>query len=198
MKSALAKLFYLLYNGNKNMRLFLAFKLPLTAATYLEKIQAQLKPFAKEGSFVPSANLHITLKFLGEVYPDKLYALYGILDELKEYTRPAFSIQQVSTLRAADIVCAKLKHDGAAAKIESTLTDMLEKVGFTVERRAYVPHVTLIRRYAFELPFSEVVKNVSVFNKPFCCDEVILYSSTLYKNEAPAYSELYSVKLKEE
>lgn len=198
MKSALAKPRPLVYNNFNIMRLFLAFKLPQTAVSYLEKIQAQLKPYTKKGSFVPPNNFHLTLKFLGEVYPDKLYSLYGLLDDVKEYACPTFSIQQISTLRAADIVCAKLKYDEGAAKIEKHMTDMLEKVGFTVEKRAYVPHVTLMRRYAFDLPFSEIVKNITVYNKPFCCDEIKLYSSLLSNGSAPLYSELYSVKLKEE
>lgn len=177
------------------MRLFIAVKLPEQTLSNLEKMQMQLHPSAKKGNFTPRENLHITLKFLGEVYPDRLYSLYSLLDELARFNAPMLSIMQVSTLKAANIVCAKCKCASDLYDIEQFLAEKLEKLGFTVERRPYKPHITLIRKYAFDLPFSEVSKSVKIYNKPFYAEEIVLYNSIFAESGGVSYQELYSVKL---
>lgn len=177
------------------MRLFIAIKLPQNTLQNLEKMQMQLQPLAKHGNFTPKSNLHITLKFIGEVYPDKLYSLYALMDELKQFNAPVLSIAQVSTLKAANIVCAKCRCGNDLYEIEKFLSDKLERLGFTVELRQYTPHVTLIRKYAFDLPFSEVSKYVTVYNKPFYADEIVLFNSIFADNGGVSYQELYSVSL---
>ena len=73
----------------------------------------------------------------------------------------------------------------------------LEQAGFAVEHRAYRPHVTIIREYGFELPFSEVTKFVDVYNKPFDAPEVVLYESVSGK-DGVTYRPLYAVTLRAE
>lgn len=177
------------------MRLFIAVKLPEQTLNNLEKMQNQLQPLATKGYFTPKDNLHITLKFLGEVYPDKLYSLYSLMDELKQFYAPMLSISQVSTMKAANIVCAKCKCGNELFNIEKFLAAKLDKMGYTVELRPYTPHITLMRRYAFDLPFTEVSKHVTIYNKPFYANEITLFNSVSADNGGMSYQELYTVKL---
>ena len=71
----------------------------------------------------------------------------------------------------------------------------MEANGFEVEHRAYRPHVTIIRKKSFTLPFSEVTKSVKVYNMPFYATDVVLYES-VFGDEGVSYRELYKVKLK--
>ncbi|MEG1528468.1 MAG: RNA 2',3'-cyclic phosphodiesterase [Clostridia bacterium] len=178
------------------MRLFIALKLPEQTVNNLVKMQDQLAPYKSKGNFIPRQNLHITIKFLGEIYADKLYSLYSLLDSVKDYLATTLSIQQVSTLKGANIVIAKLKCDQNLLTLERYLTNKLEELQFTIEHRSYNPHITLIRQYAFELPFSEVVKNITIYNKPFVADELTLYSTQFNASGLVAYNPIYSVKLK--
>ncbi|MBR2986101.1 MAG: hypothetical protein IKC58_05845, partial [Clostridia bacterium] len=75
--------------------------------------------------------------------------------------------------------------------------EKLENNNFTVEHRAYRPHITLCRKAKFTLPFAEVTKNVDVFNAPFVANKVVLYQSVLSK-DGPTYTPLYTVTLGQE
>lgn len=180
------------------MRMFIALTMPDATVKNLEKMQAQLQPFCIKGSFVPRQNLHLTLKFLGETPIDKLFELEELLDTLKKFPAPEMSIQQVSTLRAANIVCAKLKSSSSLYEMETYLSCELDKMGFTVEKRNYTPHITLIRRFGFNMPFSEVSKNVTLYNKPFVANKVVLFNTQFETVGAPTYIENYSVELQNE
>ena len=118
------------------------------------------------------------------------------MDELTQFQAPTLSIQQISTLKGANIVCAKIKCDKNIIELEHYLTDRLEKLDFTVEHRIYNPHITLVRKYSFNMPYSEVGKNIPVFNKPFSGGEIVLYSTEFGPEGAPpTYTPLYTVQL---
>ena len=116
------------------------------------------------------------------------------MDAVADMPAPTVAISQISVLRASDIVCAKFRKDKMLTELHEALAQKLEEQGFTVEHRAYRPHVTLVRKYKFSLPFSEVTKSVDVYNAPFVADEIVLYQSELTKFGA-VYTPLYTVKL---
>lgn len=176
------------------MRIFIALELPQKTKENLCRSMQQLQDHATRGSFTSQQNLHITLHFLGEVLPENLIYVQSAMDSVKHLSAPTLAISQISTLRASDVVCAKLKYDQQLLLLHSTLGDNLEQNGFDVEHRAYRPHVTLMRRYAFDLPFSEVTKGVKVYNMPFDGKHIVLYQSVLGK-DGPTYTELYRVEL---
>ncbi|HPG92107.1 MAG TPA: RNA 2',3'-cyclic phosphodiesterase [Clostridia bacterium] len=177
------------------MRTFIAFKLPEETLNNLVKIQNSLKQTAERGSFTPKENMHLTVRFLGEVSIDKIQKITKIMEKLSVFPAIEMSLQQVSTLRAADVVVAKLKSQPHLFEIEKLLTEETDKLGIAAERRLYTPHITLMRRYRFALPFSEIVKTVTIYNKPFIVDEISLFETQFNDNSPVSYNELYSVKL---
>ena len=66
------------------MRLFLAIDLPEKAKDYLYNFQKNLKRDYVKVSWVPKKNLHLTLKFFGEVDEKKLEALKAELKNIKQ------------------------------------------------------------------------------------------------------------------
>ena len=176
------------------MRLFIAFTLPDNTKNNLWMQSQMIRPFATKGRFVDKLNYHVTLQFLGEVDEDKLAWIYQAMDGLRDCVAPTLSIAQVTAWRSAKVVCAKYKAKDVDA-VQQTLADRLERAGFAAERRAYKPHTTICRDYAFDLPFSEVVKNVPLYNKPFVCDTVTLYQTEFTKTGVQ-YHPLYEVKLR--
>ena len=177
------------------MRVFIGVTLPERVRDNLARSVSELSPFAS-GSFIPKTNYHITLHFLGEISDDKLIFVQSAMDSIKEYTAPTLSVNRLTVLRGSNIVCAKILHDEKLLALHEKLATELDKYGFTTEHRAYRPHVSLIRNASFNIPFSEAVKNATVYNKPFCATEITLYQSTLTPNGA-IYNPLYTIKLDE-
>ena len=176
------------------MRIFIALELPAKTRDNLCISMSQLGDHTTKGNFTAKENLHVTLHFLGEVSPDKLIFVQSAMDGVKQLPAPTLTINQIGMLRANDIVCAKIRPDKKLAALHEQLGTSLEKLGFTVEHRAFRPHVTLVRKSAFDLPFSEVVKCVDVFNMPFDATQIVLYQSALSPT-GPTYTELYRVQL---
>lgn len=176
------------------MRVFVALNIPQRTKDNLQRSSAQFAALATKGNFVPKDNYHITLHFLGDVAPNNLIYIQSAMDSVKDFAAPQMAVSQFTVLRASNVVCAKFKFGDDLVTLHEQLANKLEKSGFTLEHRAYRPHVTLIRNFAFELPFSEVTKSVDVYNKPFAANEVVLYESTLTSKGA-VYTELYRVVL---
>jgi len=177
------------------MRTFIAFKLPEQTLDNLKKMQDSLKQHAERGNYTPKENMHLTVRFLGEISIDTAQKVMKMMESLSRFPAVEMSLQQVSTLRAADVVIAKLKSQPHLFDIEKLITEETYKLGISGERRMYTPHITLIRRYRFKLPFTEVVKNVTVYNKPFIADEITLFETQFNDGAPVSYNELYSVKL---
>ena len=116
------------------------------------------------------------------------------MDSVKNLPAPRLAVNQFAILRASNIVCARFNKNANLTELHDVLADKLEQSGFNVEHRAYRPHVTMIRKYAFSLPFSEVTKCVDVYNKPFDAPQVVLYES-VFTDNGVTYRPLYSVTL---
>ena len=61
------------------MRLFVALDVPGAIRVAVESLIGELKPLDDPWKWVRAANLHVTLKFLGEVAPDKLAGIVAAL-----------------------------------------------------------------------------------------------------------------------
>ena len=176
------------------MRVFVALNLPQKTKDNLERSAGELKAFATGGNFVPKDNYHLTLHFLGEVAPSDLIYVQSAMDGVKDLPAPELAVTQFTVLRASDVVCAKLRQNAALTTLHDELGARLEQHGFVVEHRAYRPHVTLIRRKSFALPWAEVTKSVTVYNMPFAATDLTLFESVFTPNGV-TYRELYTVKL---
>lgn len=177
------------------MRVFVALNLPQKTKDNLERSANQFAAYSSGGNFVPKDNYHLTLHFLGNVAPNNLIYVQSAMDSVKNLPAPELAIAQFAMQRSSDIVWAKLRHNADLVTLHDMLGDKLEKDGFEVEHRAFRPHVTLIRKKSFTLPWAEVTKNVDVYNKPFVATELVLYES-VFGDDGVTYRELYNISLK--
>ena len=171
------------------MRVFVALELPEQTKDNIARSQMEMSHFANGGNFVARENLHVTLHFLGEVAESDLIYVQSAMDSIKNLPAPTLAISQFAVLRTNDIICAKFRKSTELQTLHDALGKALEQNRFSVERRAYRPHVTVVRKYNFSLPFSEVTKSVTVFNKPFVAPKVTLFCSTLTKQGATTLSQ---------
>ena len=65
------------------MRLFVALQIPTTTRENLATLIASLRAITREPRWVRSDNLHVTLKFLGEVAEDELAAVETALGRIR-------------------------------------------------------------------------------------------------------------------
>lgn len=165
-------------------RLFVALALPDAALDALRPIMAGL-PGAR---WEPRENLHLTIRFVGEVDGG---AFADIAEGLAEIAAPAFDLQikgvghfddkrRVHALWAGLAPSPPLKH--LRDKVES----LLVRAGLEPERRKFMPHVTLAKLR--DTPSDRVAAFQAHHNlmalAPFRVGEFHLYSSRPGKERA--------------
>lgn len=126
------------------MRLFIGIKTGCEA--YLSSLQQELKK-AGSGRFTEAGNLHLTLKFLGEVPPARLG---DIREAMSALHAEVFALEclGIEMLNKNGIVSVRIGGEvGKLAALQAGLEDTLSGKGFQKEGRAFRPHITLARNF---------------------------------------------------
>lgn len=140
-------------SGEKK-RLFLAVNLSVAATRKIAEAVGRMRPVAdKKGmrvGWVPAANLHVTLKFLGWTRAEVASAIQDRVLEVVKGVRVfdvgARGVGAYPTVSAARVIWAGvLDGAGVLAGIAGKLDAAMAGLGFPREDRAYSPHVTLGR-----------------------------------------------------
>ena len=139
------------------MRLFLAIDLPADIRRVLSTVRelaishdAQSDWHAHPVTWVRPENLHVTLKFLGEVPEAALPQLRGVLEQVPRAGPLALTtegFQFFPDRGPIRVIAAKIGGDdvGRLALLQRSLEDACEDLGYKREGRAFRPHVTLAR-----------------------------------------------------
>lgn len=134
------------------MRLFVAIDLSEELKAALAELQSRLR-WAWAGTdirWVDPAGIHLTLKFLGDVGPDRVGAVTKALAEATTGVEP-FELKLEGlgffpSERRARVVWVGVKEPtGRLARLQQQVEARLELLGFAREDREFVPHITLAR-----------------------------------------------------
>ena len=129
-------------------RLFVAVALPREAHEALEQLQNQLKRFARDAKWVKTAGIHLTLKFLGYVNPDRIPQIGASLaaagqnhSRLRVHVRGTgfFPNPRRPAVFWAGVESEKL------APLQKDVEERMAELGFEKENRPFTPHLTLAR-----------------------------------------------------
>ena len=130
------------------MRLFLSIELPDDVGDHLVTVRRQLESVLPKVSYTRPENLHLTLKFLGEVEPKRLDPIKQSLALIKppRIELAAAGIDCFPNRGPIKIIAAAL--GGTLAPLRALVESIEQRgkfLGFDREHRAYRPHVTLAR-----------------------------------------------------
>jgi len=163
------------------MRLFIAIEIPNDMRNYLGKIQEKIDDVTNKIRFVDKNNIHLTLKFLGEVQPDKTEEVKEIL---KKITFSPFSVHldgigvfpSESYIR---VVWIGLKPEDKILELQKDIDEKLKKL-FKKEKN-FEAHVTLARVKFVENTenFINKLKNIKIENKKIEVSNFKLVKSAL-------------------
>ena len=129
---------------NKNIRCFVAIDLPREAINQIEEIQKKIKKQNLfTGKFTESENLHLTLKFLGEIEKEKIEE---VKKKLKEIESPVFEANLgeagIFSKEFIKIIWVKLNGKGIF-ELQKKIDEDLKEL-FIPEKR-FMSHITIAR-----------------------------------------------------
>lgn len=159
------------------MRLFIAIDLPGDVKDALADV---VRPPLADLKWTAADQLHVTLKFLGEV-PDP--QVPAVLAALKAIPRPgALALETAGLVMFPPrgpirIVAADIADpSGGLAKLVAGLEEACAALGFVREKRPFHAHVTLARA---RQPVRRDRVMVTIPERQFTVDEFVLMQSTL-------------------
>lgn len=134
------------------MRLFIALEIPSAVRENLVTLLASLRAITKEPRWARAENLHVTLKFLGEVGDDKLEALRTALGEIRSAQGVSLEFRGLGFFpneRSPRVLWVGVEASASLKTLAADIEGAMDKLGFPREKRDFSPHLTLAR---FERP----------------------------------------------
>jgi 2'-5' RNA ligase len=189
------------------LRAFIAIEIPSSIQSAIEQATDGLRKAVDSSlvRWVPPANMHLTLKFLGDVSETNLqFIKHMLMQECAQH--PAFDLQ-IGKLgffpnsKRPRVIWIGLKAPTALAMLQNAIETAAERLGYTKEERDFSPHLTIGRvrpnltaaemgrvSAALEAAHVGMLGTVSI-------DSVHLYQSEL-RPTGSVYTRLFSAPLK--
>ena len=159
------------------MRTFIALSLPKNAIEMLCAVQDKLLESGSGGRIVPSENMHITLRFLGELDQAMTQKVCDLVREQYANTpAPLINMDGIGAFvqSGGDTVYAHLGGNfHEIVELQKSLTRSLQGMGIQPENRPFTPHITLLRNASFGN------KLLNAHSEAFLCTSICVYSSNL-------------------
>lgn len=162
------------------VRLFVAVDLPETVKKSVKDICTGLP----DARWVDIRQLHLTLRFIGEVDERLFKSIKACLAEIRENRFP-LSLQGVGCFPpkgAPRVLWVGIEKNESLMRLaEKTERVLVEQCGIEPEHRKFSPHITIARfREPSHTKVSDYLSRNSAFRtETFPVDEFYLYSSTL-------------------
>ena len=183
------------------MRTFIALELSDEIKNELSRLEGELKKVGGDIKWVKPKNIHLTLKFLGDVDDGKIEQIKKILDQIssqnKAFEISLFKLGAFPNVDNPRVIWVGLdKGCSDAEQIAQSVEDELSKIGFEKESRPFSAHFTLGRvksgknKAALKESFS------SALPRPKSCaiNNITLFQSTLTP-KGPIYNSLHKANL---
>lgn len=188
---------------DKTIRAFIAIELPARIAQELEKIQDRLKDETNKTTWVKPENIHLTIKFLGDIETNKIDSIIKVLEDAAyNLSNLKISIRGIGafpTIENPRVLWIGIKEDDTnISQLYNNLEHGLTALGFEREQRAFKPHLTLgrIKLLVDKRTLKqrlERLADISLGN--FEADSFYLFKSTLTP-EGAVHTKLKEVELK--
>jgi 2'-5' RNA ligase len=184
----------------KVVRCFVALELPLEVQSELAQASSKLRAAQADVKWVEPENVHLTLKFLGEIPHSRVLQIGIALSALGQWraidSRLA-GLGAFPVLHKPRVVWAGLDQGlEQIGDLQKTVEDRMADLGFQRDDRAFSPHLTLGRvrsgRNAAEL--AGLIQTLRPRPLEFSFRTLTLMKSTLTP-EGPLYQPIQSVEL---
>lgn len=185
------------------IRAFIAISIPPAVQNMVENIQDRFKQIRAPIRWVKPSNLHLTLKFLGNITEEQIEGAKKCLKEAGQGVN-SFTLKTTETGCFPNLNYPKVlwlgfsDPDGQLHKLVENIELQLQKIGFQPESRKFTPHLTIgrIKSSKGKKDFIRMLhkeKNVS-------CDDICVTCFKLIKSDlkpsGPEYSVLHTFNLK--
>ena len=189
------------------IRSFIAIELPRELKLALSQLQENLKSASSAPvKWVDPGNIHLTLKFLGNISPEITGRITSALEDAARGTHP-FDIEVSGlgvfpNMKRIQIIWVGLAGELVKlGQLQKRIEEMLAPLGFPSEARPFTPHLTFarVRDYASpddRLALGELIAGTSFEQKYKINVSAVLLIKSQLTREGPIYSRISAIALK--
>ena len=182
------------------MRTFIALELSNEVREELSRLQEELKKVDADIKWGKPDNIHLTLKFLGNVEEAKIAEIKKLLDNISSREKPfetsLFKLGAFPDLNYPRVIWVGIdKGCSEIEKIAGLVETELEKINFSREKRPFSAHLTLgrVKSGRNKAELKEKVSSLQVQPKSCTINNITLFQSTLTP-KGPIYTPLYAAR----
>jgi 2'-5' RNA ligase len=166
----------------------------------LQEAIAELKAYGKALKPVSLANVHVTLKFLGEIYERTVPEIEAVMRSAAQGVAPSdvrlIDVGVFPNERSPRVVWVGMDGTGPLMEMAAALEEGCEPLGFPRERRPFSPHLTLARvREGFRPDLGEFLKKHHGQDFGSFKVERIKLKKSVLTPAGPIYSDILAVEL---
>jgi len=184
----------------ERIRAFIAIEIPNEIRAGICQVQAAVRASRLRGAWVRPENMHLTLKFLGDIRPDEIETIAGMMAEAcKRYEPFQLTVRGMGVFPGADRPRVLWVGIGGQVdvleKLQHSLAQQLAEGGYPDEKRRFHAHLTLARfkgPVAAQELLAAMRAQAAFETEPFAVRETILFQSVLRPTGAQ-YSALHRV-----
>jgi len=187
------------------MRAFIAIGLPKEIKKSLADLQENLKTSGSDVKWVLPENIHLTLKFLGEIDDEEINQINPVLDDIAK-DKKAFSISLSSLgafpkISSPRVIWVGIKDgENQVQEIAQGLEQRLAKIGIPRETREFSTHITIgrvrspLNRGKLTEALQGLKDSLTSENLFFPANRITLFKSTLTPS-GPVYEAIKEASL---
>lgn len=170
----------------------------------MEGLQAALKEASGQVKWVEPENIHVTLKFLGQIPEGRLEALFrGVQEGVEGFSSFSIGLSQVGAfpnLRRPRVIWIGVERGREELiRLQQSLERHICEHGFPKEKRKFSPHLTLgrVKSSMGIEALAEKIKGTEFTSEEIRVEQVVVMKSDLTP-KGPIYTPLKRFSLKEE
>ena len=135
---------------NQPIRCFIAIEIPEAIQNQLARIQGTLRNQIQKASWVKPSNIHLTLKFLGDVDPEDLEsigeAIEGVAIRHRSFSLRIGGLGAFPNFARPRVIWTGVKVGGErVSAIAQDINMALSDFGFSLDTKKFNPHLTIAR-----------------------------------------------------
>jgi RNA 2',3'-cyclic 3'-phosphodiesterase len=187
---------------SKTIRTFIAIEIPKTVISKIRELQGVIKAYGFKIRWVRAENIHLTLKFLGDIEEIKINEIAEAVSKTAEQHSPislkAKGIGVFPGIKRPHVLWVGLSGQlEALIKLQQTLDENLIALGFSSEERPFKGHLTM-GRIKDRIDVKKLGDALMAFRRfeseTFTAGQIILYKSELTPSGA-IYTKLASASI---
>lgn len=164
------------------MRVFIAIELEDGLKAYLGEKQQEVRTHSEKGNFTRLENLHLTLRFMGEVPNQGIEkikeAMAATAEEINAFPMTLGTLGEFPRGNKKILWMGIHQGQPALQQLFQALEKCLEEKGYSREEKGLTPHITLGREVILKKPFDELKEEIAVEEKNIEVKGITLMEST--------------------